>query len=126
MKRIALVVLAFVGPLILGACQERLVWEISVDIVSGNTDPIDYFDSIEYEEIMTLDQTNPLPQGGDCWGDYFFQFTAGNTVVRVYDLATKTLVQTVKLSGSQRGLSVHRVLHFKNIPGQRHKYALPA
>ncbi len=103
MKRFVLVLVALVGPLILGACQEKLEWEIKLDVVAGNTEATEYEDSIEFEEIMPLFETSPLPQGGDCWGNYFFQFTAGNTIVRVYDLAIKRIVQTVKIQGSQRG-----------------------
>ena len=36
-------------------------------------------------------------------GDYFFQFSANNSIVRVYDLATKTLVQTIKITSSLKG-----------------------
>jgi hypothetical protein len=100
MKRLALVVLAFIGSLIVGACQEKLEWEISIDIASGNTETREYFDLVEYEEIMALDKGNS--QGGDSWGDYFIQFTS-NAKVRIYDLSTKTLVQTINLTGSLKG-----------------------
>ena len=103
MKRLALVFVALVGPLILGACQEKLDWVLDFDIVSGDTQPTEKEDLIDYEEIMTLDATRPTPQGGDSWGDYFFQFVAGNSAVRVYDLATKTLVQTIKITSSLKG-----------------------
>ena len=103
MKRLVLVVIACIGSLILGACQEKLEWEISVDFASGNSDPTESFDSIEYEEVMTLGGARPTPQGGDSWGDYFFQFVAGNSAVRVYDLATKSLVQTIKITSSLKG-----------------------
>lgn len=100
MKRIAPIILF----LVLAACQEELDWEIDFDIVSGNTEPAEYDeDSIDYEEIMSLSEIRPSPQGGDCWGDYFFQFVAGNYSVRVYNLATRTLDQTVKMASSMRG-----------------------
>ena len=100
MKRLALVVYAMIGSLILGACQEKLEWEIDIDIASGNIDQ----DQPCYEEIMALkDNLSPHPQGGDSWGDYFFQFTNNNSVVRIYDLATKTLVQILNIPASQRG-----------------------
>ena len=103
MKRLALVFFASIGSLILGACQDKLEWEIRVDIASGDTEPAEYFDSIEYEEVMTLKEVRPTRQGGDSWGDYFFQFSAGNSVVRVYDLLTKTLVQTINITSSLKG-----------------------
>ena len=101
MKRFALVLIALVGPLILGACQEKLEWEIKLDVVAGNTEAAEYEDSIEYEEIMPLSAR--FSQGGDCWGDYFFQFTQNNYEVRVYDLSLKTLVQTINITSSLRG-----------------------
>ena len=90
MKRLVLVIFASVGSLMLGPCQDKL-------------EAADRFDSIDYEEIMTLTKTRPTRQGGDSWGDYFFQFVAGNTAVRVYDLAMKTLVQTIKITSSLKG-----------------------
>ena len=103
MKRLALVFIASIGPLILGSCQEKLDWEeVKVDIVAGNTEATEYDDSIEYEEIINFGETR-ASQGGDSWGDYFFQFTANNTEVRVYDLSTRALVQTIKMTSSLRG-----------------------
>ena len=101
MKRLTLVVLAIVGPLVVGACQEKLEWEISLE--AGNTDggTIVEDDPLYYQEIMPLNAR--YSQGGDCWGDYFFQFTKNNTEVRVYDLALKTLVQTIRITSSLRG-----------------------
>ncbi len=101
MKRFALVLVALVGPLILGACQEKLEWEIKLDVVVGNTEATEYDDSIEFEEIMPLSAR--FSQGGDCWGDYFFQFTKNNAEVRVYDLSLKTLVQTIRITSSLAG-----------------------
>lgn len=103
MKRLALVFIASIGPLVLGACQEKLEWEeVKFDVVAGNTEATEYDDSIEYEEIINFGETR-ASQGGDSWGDYFFQFTANNTSVRVYDLSTRTLVQTIKITTSLRG-----------------------
>ena len=103
MKRLALVFIASIGPLILGSCQEKLDWEeVRFDVVAGNTEPTEYDDSIEYEVIMNFGGTR-RSQGGDSWGDYFFQFTANNTEVRVYDLSTRTLVQTIKITNSLKG-----------------------
>ena len=101
MKRFTLVLVALVGPLIIGACQEKLEWEIKLDVVAGNTEATEYEDSIEFEEIMSV--SGGQPQGGDSWGDYFFQFSANNLEVRIYDLATKTLVQTIKITSSLKG-----------------------
>lgn len=102
MKRLALVFVALIGPMILGACQEKLEWEINVDIVAVNGS--DEKETLYYEEILPLEgHLSPHQQGGDCWGDYFFQFTNDNSAVRIYDLATKTLVQTLSIPSSQRG-----------------------
>lgn len=104
MKRLVLVFVALILPFILGACQEKLEWEFNVDIVAGNTEATEYENTVEYDEILALSgNLSPHPQGGDCWGDYFFQFTNDNSAVRIYDLATKTLVQTLSIPGSQRG-----------------------
>lgn len=102
MKRIALVLISFIGPLVLGACQEK--FEFTIDILSGDLDPTEEIEAggpPGYEEIMTLRGGNA--QGGDCWGDYFFQFTATNYEVRVYDLSIKTQVQTINIPVTQRG-----------------------
>lgn len=102
MKRLALAFLVSISPLILGSCQEKLELEVKVDVISGNTESTEYDDSIEYEEIMNFGGTR-LSQGGDSWGDYFFQFTDKNTLVRVYDLSTRTLVQTIQITSSLKG-----------------------
>ena len=104
MKRFALVFLASIGPLILGACQEKLNLEVEWDIVAGELGATEDEEMIEFEEIMPLSgNRNPYPQGGDCWGDYFFQFVSNNSLVRIYDLSLKTLVQTMTIPASQRG-----------------------
>lgn len=101
MKRLVLVFSAFVGSLILGACQEKIEWELDLDIVAGEIEPTEDEDTIFYEEIMSV--SGGHPQGGDSWGDYYFQFSANNREVRIYDLATKTLVQTIKITSSLKG-----------------------
>ena len=104
MKRLALVFITSIGSLILASCQEKLEW--AVDITAGNigfTEDKDPIDTSSFEEIMPLSEIRPDPQGGDCWGNYLFQFTSNNSVVRVYDLSTKTLVQTIKITNSLRG-----------------------
>lgn len=103
MKRFALVIVALVGPLILGACQEKLEWTIDIEVGEGDSSK-EASEQLRFEEIMPISgHLNPHQQGGDSWGDYFFQFVTNNSVVRVYDLATKNLVQTVKIGSSQRG-----------------------
>lgn len=101
MKRLALVFVASIGPLMLGACQEKL--ELQIDIVVGNIEATENEEAImpSFEEIMTINGSNS--QGGDCWGDFFFQFSGNNSVVRVYDLATKSLVQTISITSSLKG-----------------------
>ena len=104
MKRLALVFVTSICPFILGSCREKLEW--TIDIVAGNvgfTEDDEAIETATYEEIMPLNAIRPSPQGGDCWGDYFFQFSTNNTSVRVYDLSTKTLVQTIKLTSSLVG-----------------------
>lgn len=99
-----MVFVAFISPFLLGSCQEKLEWKI--DINAGNvnfTEDEDALETYSFEEIMSLNEIRPSPQGGDCWGDYLFQFTANNTAVRVYDLSLKTLVQTIKITNSLRG-----------------------
>lgn len=66
----------------------------------GKIDENGYF--IDFEEIMTLGSIR-YAQGGDCWGDYFFQFVQNNFTVRVYDLAEKALVQSIPIPPSERG-----------------------
>ena len=104
MRRLSMVFVAFISPFLLGSCQEKLEWKI--DINAGNvnfTEDEDALETYSFEEIMSLNEIRPSPQGGDCWGDYLFQFTANNTAVRVYDLSLKTLVQTIKITNSLRG-----------------------
>ena len=42
-------------------------------------------------------------QGGACYGDYLFMFTANNTTCWIYNLATGTLLQTYTIPAEQRG-----------------------
>lgn len=100
MKRLVLVLIAFIGSLILGACQEKLEW--TIEIKAGAIE--EEQELPRYEELLSLPgHLSPHQQGGDSWGDYFFQFVTDNSVVRIYDLSTKTLVQTLDIPGSQRG-----------------------
>lgn len=100
MKRLVLVFVATLGSFILGSCTEKIEWVFDDEIIEDNTEPTEYEDSIDYEVIMP---TIGYPQGGDSWGDYFFQFASNNSSVRVYDLATKTLVQTIAMTDSLKG-----------------------
>ena len=102
MKRLALVFIASIGPFILGSCQEKMEWEVRVDVAAGNTEPAEFDDSIEYEEIINFGEIR-ASQGGDSWGDYFFQFTGNNSSVRIYDLSTRALIQTIRMTSSLRG-----------------------
>lgn len=104
MKRLALVFYALIGSLVLGACQEKLEWEINIEVGNGGSTENGEQGLIRFEEIMPLPgQLSPHQQGGDCWGDYFFQFVTNNSIVRIYDLSTKSLVQTLTIPSSQRG-----------------------
>ncbi len=59
---------------------------------------------VSVTQIMSLDNTHgPQPQGGDCYGDLFFQFSSENTTVRVYDLLKKTLLCESRIEGLNRG-----------------------
>ena len=105
MKRICLFLIAITGPLTVEACQEKIELETRIDIVFGSANaPLEEDYLITFEEIMPLDKKQfDLPQGGDCWGNYFFQFTSGNNRVYVFDLALKTVVQTIDIPRSQHG-----------------------
>ena len=57
-----------------------------------------------YTTLMSLGgNLPPQPQGGDCWGDFFFQFSTNNSTVRVYNLLTRKLVYTIKVPLEQIG-----------------------
>ncbi len=59
---------------------------------------------VSVTHIMSLDNTRgPQPQGGDCYGDLFFQFSSENNTVRVYDLFNKTLICESSIEGQNRG-----------------------
>lgn len=104
MKRLVLAIFAFIGSLLLGACQEKIDYEIGISVAAGGSEAAGYEESYEFKEIMALPgHLSPHQQGGDCWGDYFFQFVTDNSVVRIYDLSTKLLVQTLIIPVSQRG-----------------------
>lgn len=106
MKRFYLILLALTGSIALGSCEEKLELETHVEITVGGGEIAPYEDDylFGFEEIMPLGgQLSTAAQGGDCWGDYFFQFTTNNTKVRVFDLSLKTLVQTITIPTTERG-----------------------
>ena len=47
--------------------------------------------------------TSVACQGGACFGDYLFLFTANNTTCWMYNLLTNTLVQTITIPSAERG-----------------------
>ena len=59
---------------------------------------------IKVIQIMPL-QSNltPSAQGGDCWDDWFFQFSNYNRCVRVYNLAEKQLKQECTIQARDKG-----------------------
>lgn len=123
MKRFYLILIALSGSMAIGACEPlpelELDLETQIDIHIGNDnnngnggslaigygkEPTKYDGYFGYEEIMELEYgSSSGAQGGDCWGDYFFQFVSHNSRVRIYDLSLKTLVQTLYIPTSERG-----------------------
>lgn len=90
--------------------QVPLVQE-DVDI-EDNTQVFDVYDdsipgkhiTVTTNQIMTLsDNYAPHPQGGDCWNDYFFQFSTDNNIIRIYDLNEKALIQKLALYKGNKG-----------------------
>lgn len=104
MKRLHHILFIFIVSIFLTSCQKEfdLDLELDIDIMKDDDESIAFM-QFGYEEIMTVTDKSYNPQGGDCWGDYFFQFTADNVFVRVYDLATKSLVQRIWLLRPQQG-----------------------
>jgi hypothetical protein len=107
MKRLVLVFVATLGSFILGSCTEKIEWVFDDEIITGEIESTEDEETVLYEEIMPLSETLLSPQGGDVWGNYFFQFVANNTEVRVYNLATKTLVQTIIVTSGLRGFVIN-------------------
>jgi hypothetical protein len=129
MKRIYLALMAMVGPVVLGSCEGLAELETHLDIAVGEDDegggdgdkkgtsigfgvsvgfgndgPEEDDAVLEYEDIIPPEiiQSSNV-QGGDCWGDFFFQFGTNNTRIRIYDLALKTYSQNVYLSNDLTG-----------------------
>lgn len=42
-------------------------------------------------------------QGGACFGDYLFMFKENNTTCWIYNLSTRTLIQTITIPSAERG-----------------------
>lgn len=91
------------------SCEEIIEWDLDVDVESnvnirfgGQVNPVQVESTLNYEEIMPLSNSGGA-QGGDCWGDYFFQFVSNNRLVRVFDLSLKKMVQTITIPETQRG-----------------------
>ncbi|MBO4917206.1 MAG: hypothetical protein J5374_04940 [Bacteroidales bacterium] len=108
MKRLVLAIISLICPILLASCQEKIEWVIENQTVKPGPEGEEEEIIVKqpgFEEIIALpaQQLTPHPQGGDSWGNYFFQFVTNNSLVRVYDLSTKTLVQTVHIGSSQRG-----------------------
>ena len=99
------VILLMIAFPFMSSCQGSV--DLSIDTVSfeGSSSEIVSIDTVvTFDQIMTLsDNRSPHPQGGDCWGDLFFQFVTNNTKVRIYDLSSGALVQTVTIPSTSRG-----------------------
>ena len=121
--------ITIIGSVSLGACEGAIDLETRLDIAVGETDggngdgsnkrgsigigvgvgfgnsgPEEDDTILEYEDIIPPEIIKSANvQGGDCWGDYFFQFGTNNSRIRVYDLALKTYVQNVYIYNNQKG-----------------------
>lgn len=109
MKQFPVIWVACVVPLMFWSCEEIIEWDLDVDVESnvnirfgGQVNPVQVESTLNYEEIMPLSNSGGA-QGGDCWGDYFFQFVSNNRLVRVFDLSLKKMVQTITIPETQRG-----------------------
>ena len=62
MKQLFLFIAALTMPLFIGSCQEKLEWELKIDVGPNNDQTED--DTLIYEEIMPLSgHLNPHQQG---------------------------------------------------------------
>lgn len=74
------------------------------DSTVNNVEDIASAPKATIQTIMPLNGNySPHPQGGDCFGNIFFQFSTGNRVVRIYDLLKKELIQTLSIDEKNRG-----------------------
>lgn len=69
--------------------------------------PLGHFDEqtiVKTQQIMALQsRLTPNPQGGDCWGNFFFQFSNNNSLIRIYNLEEQELIQKYSLDNTNRG-----------------------
>lgn len=86
---------------LLYSCQGIVDLNIEDENIIGNGS-IDSNGTL-YTTIMSVSDKSPQAQGGDCWGDFFFQFVTNNSIVRVYNLLTRKLIQTVSIPPDQQG-----------------------
>ena len=101
MKRLSLIAFSLTLSLSLASCQDKS--ELSPEIQSV-VDAAKEGTHVSYEDIMELSNNlSPHPQGGDCWGNYFFQFVTNNSCFRVYDLLNKELVATISIPRTEHG-----------------------
>lgn len=113
MKRLPFIWVAWAAPLLIWSCEGKIEWDLDVEVdvdvesnvsirMGGEVNPVQVESTLNYEEIMPLTSSDGA-QGGDCWGDYFFQFSSNNRLVRVFDLSLKKMVQTIYIPEAQRG-----------------------
>ena len=113
MKRFYHILFALAVSFMLDSCQEKIELETHIEIQVGEEEKPQEKEKekekgddgpVEYEEILALSHAySSGAQGGDCWGDYFFQFVAGNSRVRIFDLSQKKFVQSIIVPDSERG-----------------------
>lgn len=60
--------------------------------------------TVTTNQILPITERNsPQKQGGDCWNDYFFQFSTYNSVILIYNLEEKALIQKYSINNNDRG-----------------------
>ena len=96
-----LVLLFFFIPLLSCSSQDEYVenYVIINDIEKKDT----VFFS--YDHFMNLSPSASSPQGAACYGDYFIQGFAGNSVIDIYDLKKKEKI--AKINNPYRGNNTH-------------------
>ena len=92
---------------ILVFCSCATLEETTFEVIDNEIESVEVQFSVpvtvDTSQVMTLILQRPHAQGGDCWGDYFFQFSSDNSIVRIYNLAEKKLVQRYSLKEEDRG-----------------------
>ena len=94
--------------MIVSLCSCATLEETTFEIIDFDTNDLEVQKTVPIVVdtclVMTLNEKlRPVPQGGDCWGDYLFQFSANNAIVRIYNLAEKRLVQSFLLNKENSG-----------------------